>query len=243
MIIILTLSIILIIAYYLNCGQSENSIKHESFNPKIRLDDIKVDETVLIKIRQILKIIDKVFNYYNIMYWADCGTLLGMIRHGDIIPWDDDGDVSILHKDEQKFLYLKPVFEGLGYGVSTWWGGYKIYPLNGEISKESWNGVTYNYNYPFVDVFIVDYDNSGNIVSYVKPGAKKQWPNEYHYTKYLFPLKRYKFNDFSLWGPNSCENYLSRAYGSDWEKVAYLQYDHKNMKHHKKRKFLLSDII
>ena len=139
---------------------------------------------------------------------------------------------------------MKPVFEELGYSISTWWGGYKIYPLNGESSKESWDGTRYKYNYPFVDVFIVDYNNNNrDVVSYSQNGAKKQWPNEFHYTKYLFPLKRYKFHNFSLWGPNSCENYLSRTYGNDWSKVAYLQYDHKNMKHHKKQKFLLSNII
>ena len=241
MIIILILILITILIIIYNCNS--NDITYEPFNQKIKLTDIKVDEPILQKIRQILKTIDTVFNNYNIMYWADCGTLLGMVRHEDIIPWDDDGDVSILRKDEEKFIYLKPVFEEKGYGIAKWWGGYKIYPLSGEGSKESWNGVTYKYNYPFVDVFIVDYNNDKSVVSYSQDKAKKQWPNEFHYTKHLFPLKRYKFNDFSLWGPNNCVNYLNRSYGYDWYEAAYLQYDHKNMKHHRKRKFLLKDII
>jgi hypothetical protein len=89
----------------------------------------------------------------------------------------------------------------------------------------------------------MDYNNDGSIIRHSKLKAKKEWPNEYHYTKHLFPLKKYKFNDFYLWGPRNCGDYLNRSYGNDWNQVAYLQYDHKNMKHYKKKKFLLKDIV
>ena len=43
--------------------------------------------------------IDKVCRKHGISYWIDAGTLLGAVRHGGFIPWDDDVDVCVLRKD------------------------------------------------------------------------------------------------------------------------------------------------
>jgi phosphorylcholine metabolism protein LicD len=42
----------------------------------------------------------------EIKYWLDCGTLLGAVRDGCIIPWDNDCDISILHDDANRVLSL-----------------------------------------------------------------------------------------------------------------------------------------
>lgn len=48
---------------------------------------------------KILKRLAKVFKENNINYWINYGTLIGAIRHGGFIPWDDDIDLCILRDD------------------------------------------------------------------------------------------------------------------------------------------------
>lgn len=47
----------------------------------------------------ILVEIDKICRRHNIPYWLDSGTLIGAVRHGGFIPWDDDVDICVLGKD------------------------------------------------------------------------------------------------------------------------------------------------
>jgi len=42
-----------------------------------------------------MEIVDKVLEKENIPYFVICGTLLGIARNNDIIPWDDDIDIAI----------------------------------------------------------------------------------------------------------------------------------------------------
>lgn len=57
---------------------------------------------------EILKEIDKMCRRHGIKYWLDSGTLLGAVRHGGFIPWDDDIDIAMTLEDERRFIEVAP---------------------------------------------------------------------------------------------------------------------------------------
>ncbi len=52
---------------------------------------------------EVLGEIDKICTRHDINYFADWGTLLGAVRHGGFVPWDDDLDIGMKRDDYDRF--------------------------------------------------------------------------------------------------------------------------------------------
>ena len=76
----------------------------------------------------LLKDIDEILNAHHLPYVLGAGTLLGSYRHGDIIPWDDDGDICIRYEDHDTLESLKGEFATRGIeirgGCLSCWSGF-----------------------------------------------------------------------------------------------------------------------
>jgi lipopolysaccharide cholinephosphotransferase len=189
----------------------------------------------VIDIYKLLYILDKIFHQNKLEYWIEGGTMLGAVRHKGIIPWDDDGDVQIWKKDEERLKKLKDVFASYNIVLMPIWFGYKIFFKNGK----SITG--YKWLYPFVDIFIME--NKNGKVSYSYPAAQIAFGKSYFEIATMYPLERYKFGSFELTGVsrNAVNKYFDISFGEDWLTHAYEMYDHENEKSIKRVKRLLND--
>lgn len=127
----------------------------ERFNP-----DGSMLRKQQLRMLEILLYIDKICKENNIKYWLSSGTLLGAVRHGGFIPWDDDLDIEMLREDYEKFL--KVFTDNDNYALQTYKSDEnyfrtfaKVRDLHSEISEFELDRY-YKYRGLYVDIFSIE---------------------------------------------------------------------------------------
>ena len=113
---------------------------------------------------QVLEDVDALCQKYNIKYYGDCGTLIGAVRHGGYIPWDDDLDICMLREDYE--LFSKHVHElPENYTLLNWltrddWDEAFARIVNTECIRFDDEFMDHYHGFPYstgLDIFILDY--------------------------------------------------------------------------------------
>lgn len=184
----------------------------------------------------LIKEVDAIFKKMDISYFVIGGTLLGAIRHGGLIPWDDDIDIGIFEHDTKKLFSkrLERQLEKRGLVLNTEddLGTYKIHYKRGQKIQG------YSHRFPFLDIFVYKKLGQKGKEKYViaDEDARSVWPKDVYPVKDLFPLVDYSFGPLMLPGPLNSRKLLKKIYGQDVFETYYEEYDHQKETRRKKVK-------
>lgn len=68
----------------------------------VHLDSNMLRQLQMVQLEMLVEV-DRICKKFAIKYCIIAGTLLGAVRHGGYIPWDDDADIALLRPEYEKF--------------------------------------------------------------------------------------------------------------------------------------------
>lgn len=128
----------------------------------IQLDEKMLRSLQMIQLEMLVEV-DRICKKCGIRYNIIAGTLLGAIRHGGYIPWDDDADVALLRPDYEKFRKAckteldgtRFVFQDHRNTKGYRWGYGKLRRKNTLFLREHQEHMSYMQGI-FIDIFPLD---------------------------------------------------------------------------------------
>jgi len=175
---------------------------------------------VLSRLYQQVYIIHNICTENNIKYWLIGGSLLGQVRHGEIIPHDDDCDVGINIED---MIRLRTILskEALKHDMVVW---NTEHGLKLKCTKNKGIGT---------DIFIYKLDHDSQKWILAMETSIKAWPKDFFLNEELQNLQSVPFGESGyVMIPTNPLRYLYHLYGDNCMTVKKLDFNHlQNCKH------------
>jgi phosphorylcholine metabolism protein LicD len=181
--------------------------------PQLTKKNLKKAQNILLKTIEVIQ-------NEGIPYHLEGGTLLGIVRDNDLLPWDYDVDISIPKQSAIHFMErVAPKLKRKGYKVSTRLSPREFGPIKkGELRLFKVKSMFYyilNWFFPFtskntiaLDVFIKS--NDENYTYWEAMDKVMRVSNKYYESNETIT---YLGRELSV--PNHYKDYLTEKYG-DW---------------------------
>lgn len=141
-------------------------------------DDYEYMQVLHRYLMEILLTVDKFCRENSITYYLGEGTLLGAIRHGGFVPWDDDVDILLPREDYDRFLKLAEKSFPEGFVLDCFATNKKHYGIAKiemtkklPLIKRRQHGILLHSG-PAIDLFPIDYVPDVNDKRLSKRGTK-----------------------------------------------------------------------
>lgn len=139
---------------------------------------------------------------FNVSYVAAEGTLIGALRHRDLVPWDDDADLTFQAdqwETAKAVLSCVPGFQLKIHSDFMW----KFFSVDSPLWKDE--AVT---RFPYIDLFpyVEDEEYIWPLVIWLKD--KMLWPRHQ-----VFPTRLQAFDNFVIRVPRDVRGTLTHLFG------------------------------
>ena len=123
------------------------------------------------KVLEIFVEFDRICRKHNLRYSMEGGTLMGAVKYGGFVPWDDDVDVIMPREDYEQFLKVAPQETDQRFFLQSY-NNVSQFPLNyakfcltsTKIRNYAYSHLDQMHHGIFIDIFPIDN---------VKPGSYK----------------------------------------------------------------------
>ncbi len=197
--------------------------------PRYTSDLPQLSEVEAKRLYNLLDKIDRVLSKNQVGYWAGRETLLGAIRHGGLIPWDDYLYLFMMDIDTKKLEASKKDFEDAGLVLHSYFKDfYKIYEKDAlPLENCQSPGEILPFCYPAANLFVMTLEKRHEIEdTYVHRSFNFYfyWNHErFHYSQ-VENISRVPFGPLLIPIPSDPEACLDALFGTIQKPDLWKQY-------------------